>query len=46
MTIKELKDLLDKFNDDDVVKINDNGWAEDITHIYRSPFTGEVVIYD
>lgn len=46
MTIKELKDLLDKFNDDDVVKINDNDWTEDITHIYRSPFTGEVIIYD
>ena len=46
MTIKELKDLLDKFNDDDVVKINDNGWTEDIMDVYRSPFTDEIIITD
>ena len=45
MTIKELKDLLDKFNDDDEVVISGT-FAEDIADVYRSPFTGKVVITD
>lgn len=46
MTIKELKDLLNQFNDDDevAIMINNDGWVEDIVDVYRSPFTDKVII--
>lgn len=45
MTVKELKDLLNQFNDDDEVVISGT-FAEDIEDVYRSPHTGKIVITD